>query len=200
MLELKAMIKDLPLSKKGEQETPLLGFVRMIRSQLADKARQQQILVSENHTRGHFIKIFQEDLLQQSTPKGSDYLGFGKHGARTYQEVLNMDHEYCRWIDRKTSSPLETREIFIVVKMQSVFQEPNLENNMTQERMTRRIRQLEEEKLFAKMQAAKELDKICKTPEQKVASSITVLEEQNLSLKEQVRKLTEQVLLLMTCS
>ena len=35
------------------------------------------------------------------------------------------------------------------LKMQSVFQEPNLENNMAQQRMTRRIRQLEEEKLFA---------------------------------------------------
>ena len=84
--------------------------------------------------------------------------------------------------------------------MQSVFQEPNLENNMTQDRMTRRIRQLEEETLIAKMQASKELDKRRKTPEQKVASSTAVLEEESLSLKEQVRKLTEQVQLLMTSS
>ena len=77
--------------------------------------------------------------------------------------------------------------------MQSVFQEPNLENNMTQERTARRIRQLEEEKLFADMQASKELDKRHKTPGHKEASSITVLEEENISLNEQVRKLTEQV-------
>ena len=32
--------------------------------------------------------------------------------------------------------------------MQRVPEEPNLENNMTQERLKRRIKQLEEEKLF----------------------------------------------------
>ena len=51
-------------------------------------------------------------------------------------------------------------------------------NNMIQERMTRRIRQLEEEKLFAEMQASKEHDERRKTPEQKVGSSIKVLEEE----------------------
>ena len=82
--------------------------------------------------------------------------------------------------------------------MHSVLQEPNLVNNMTQERMTRRIRQLEEEKLFAEMQASKELDQRRKTPKQKGVSSTTVSEEENSSLKEQVRKLTAQVQLLMT--
>ena len=38
--------------------------------------------------------------------------------------------------------------------MQSAFQEPNQENNMTQERMTRHLRQLEEEELLAEMQAS----------------------------------------------
>ena len=61
---------------------------------------------------------------------------------------------------------------------------------MTQERKTRRIRQLEEEKLFAEMQASKELEKRRKSPEQKVANSITVLEEENISLTEQVQLLT----------
>ena len=65
--------------------------------------------------------------------------------------------------------------------MQSALQEPNLENNMTEERRTRRIRHLEEEKRFAEMQASKELDKRSKTPEQKVASSITVLSEERTS-------------------
>ena len=57
--------------------------------------------------------------------------------------------------------------------MHSVLQEPNLVNNMTQERMTRRIRQLEEETLFAEMQASKELDQRRKTPKQKGVSSTT---------------------------
>ena len=98
--ELKGVLEDLLFSREGEQETPLLGFARMTRSQLADKARQLQIPVSETHTRGHLITMMREDLMQQSTPKGSDYLGFGKHGAKTYQEVLKMDHDDCLWIDQ----------------------------------------------------------------------------------------------------
>ena len=57
VLEPKAMIKDLLFSKEGEQDKPLLGFARTTRSQLADKVRQLQIPVSENHTTGHLIKI-----------------------------------------------------------------------------------------------------------------------------------------------
>ena len=66
--------------------------------------------------------------------------------------------------------------------------------------MTRRIKQLEEEKLFAEMQASKELDQRRKTPKQKGANSNSALEEENNALKEQVRKLTEQVQLSMASS
>ena len=65
----------------------------MNRNQLAEKARQLQIPESENHTRGQLIKTIRKDLIQQSTPNDSDYLGFGKHGAKTYQEVLHLVQE-----------------------------------------------------------------------------------------------------------
>ena len=139
-----------PFSRKEDKEKPLLGFVNMNRNQLAEKARQLQIPVSGNHTRRHLINIIREDLIQQSTPKGSDHLGFGKHGTKKYQEVLHLieqveDHQ-SHWKLKRFSSWL---------KMQNVFQETNLENNMAQERMTRRIRQL---------------DKRRKTPEQEGAT------------------------------
>ena len=38
--------------------------------------------------------------MQQSAPEGSDYLGFGKDGSKTYQEVLKLDPEYCRWVEQ----------------------------------------------------------------------------------------------------
>ena len=60
VLELKSMIKDLLFAKEGKQEKTLLGFASMTRSQLADKARQLQIPVTVNHTRGHLM----------SAPKG----------------------------------------------------------------------------------------------------------------------------------
>ena len=46
-------------------------------------------------------------------------------------------------------------------------------------------------RLFADMQAAKELEKRRKTPKEKGANSTTVLKDENLLLKEQVRKLSE---------
>ena len=120
--------------------------------------------------------------MQKSTPKGSDCWVSASMEPRRWIEQVE-DHQ-SHWKLKRFSSWL---------KMQSVFQEPNLENKKVQERMTRRIKQLEEEKLFAEMQASKEVDKRRKTPEQKGATSTTILEEENTALKEQVRELKEQV-------
>ena len=168
-----------------------------------DDHDKPHIPISENHTRVHLIKIIREDLMQQSSPKGSDYLGFGRHGARTYQEVLQLDHETLplgRSSGRISNLTVDSRGSLRGWRCRASSRNQILENNMTQERMPRRNRQLEEEKLFAEMQASKELDKRRKTPEQKGASSTTDLEEENVSLKEQVWKSTEEVQLLMTSS
>ena len=122
--------------------------------------------------------------------------------ASTEQEVPQVDRDYCNWVDQVDvpQSHWKLKRFSTWLKMQSVFQDTILENNMTQERMTRRIKQLEEEKLFAEMQASKELDQRRKTPKQNGDTSNTALEEENNALKEQVRKLTEQVQLLVTSS
>ena len=90
----------------------------MDRNQLAEKARQLQIPVSENHTRGQLIKIIREDLIQQSTPKGSDYLGFGKHGAKDVPGSSTSGLQLLQ-LDRTSggsSIPLETQEILVVAE------------------------------------------------------------------------------------
>ena len=51
VMKVKAMIKDLLLSKEDGQEQPLLGLAKMDRSELADKAGQLNIPVAESHTR-----------------------------------------------------------------------------------------------------------------------------------------------------
>ena len=134
-------------------------------SQLADNARQLQISdIRESHERT-LIKIIR-DLVQQSTLMGSDYLGFDKYGAKTHQKVLQTDRDNCKWVDQMevSLSHRKLKRFSTWLKMQSVFQEPNLENNMTQERMTRLIKQLDEEKLFAEIQESKELDQRRKQP------------------------------------
>ena len=61
-----------------------------------------------------------------------------------YQEVLQVDHEFCRWIDQveDQQSTWKLKRFSSWLKMQSASQGPNLVHSMTQERMTRRIRQL----------------------------------------------------------
>ena len=94
-MELKAMIKDMLFSDEDGQEQPLLGLAKMNRSPLADKARQVNIPIAESHTKGHSIRLKRENHMHQSAPVGSEYLEFGKHGAKTYQEVLKLDPEHC---------------------------------------------------------------------------------------------------------
>ena len=167
VLELKSMIKDLIFPKGGEQEKPLLCFAKMNRGQLAEKARQLQILVYENHTRGHLIKIIREDhcskrlrrALTTWVSASTEPRGIKKF----YSWIATAAIGSIRW---KSHDPT------------GVFQETNRENNMTQGRMTRRIKQLEEEKLFAEMQASKALDQTRKTPKQKGANPNTALEEE----------------------
>ena len=150
LMELKAMIKDLLFSEEDGHEQPLLGLAKMNRSPLADKARKLNIPTAESHTKGHSIWLKRENHMQQSTPVGSDNLEFGKHGAKTYQEVLKLDPEYCRWTDHveDQQSDWKLQRFSSWLTMQRVLQEPNLENNMTQERLTRRIKQLEAENMF----------------------------------------------------
>ena len=60
VMEMKAVIKDLFLSKEDGQEQPLLCRAKMNRSQLADKARQLNIQIADSHTRGHLIRSIRE--------------------------------------------------------------------------------------------------------------------------------------------
>ena len=118
VLELKSMIKDLLFAEGGEQEKLLLGFAKMNRSQLAEKARQLQIPVNEKHTRGHLIKII----------KGKPYAaieteGLGLPGFRQVrsQDVSRSSTDGSRLLQLGRSSgsstiPLETQEILDVAE------------------------------------------------------------------------------------
>ena len=118
VLEQKAMIKDLLLSKEEEQENPLLGVARMTRSQLADKARQLQIPVSENHTRGLLTKIFREDLDAAVKHQGLGLPGFRQAQS---QDMSRSTEDGSRILSLDPSgggsaASLETEEILIVAE------------------------------------------------------------------------------------
>ena len=190
VVELKAMIKDLLFfSKENGQEQPLVDLAKMNKSQPADNARQLKIPKTESHARGHLIRLIGRNLMQQPTPEGSDFLGFGEHGANDVKRPsggsripLGAPQDRFLAEDAECSPRAERGEQHDIGATDETHQ------------TTRR------REFFAEQQAAKELDKRRKTPEQKGSNSETALEEENLVLKEQVRELIEQVQLLMTTS
>ena len=110
-------------------------------------------------------------------------------GAKTYQGGSRILYRPSGG----SAIPLATQEVLVLAE----DAERLAVKNMTEQRTTRRLRQQEEEEeLFAELRASSELDKRRRTPKQKGTNSTTVLEEDNFSMKTQIRKLTEQVQLL----
>ena len=75
---------------------------------------------------------------------------------RPTRRFYRRTDEYCRWVEQMEDqqSQWKLKRFSSCLKLQCVYQEPNLVNNKTQERMTRRIWQLDNEKLFAEVQAS----------------------------------------------
>ena len=47
-------------------------------------------------------------ILARTTPEGGDFMGFGKHATKTYQQVKDLDESYCAWAVKEcdmTSGP-----------------------------------------------------------------------------------------------
>ena len=172
VLELKAMIKDLLSLERRGTGKPTLGS----RKDDQEPAGGQGTTATDSSIREPHERTFDQDY--KGRPCAAvKHQGLGLPGFRQAQsqDISRSTEDGSRILSLDPSgggsaAPWKLKRFSSWLKMQNVFQEPNLEHCMTQERMTRRIRQLEEEKAFAEMQASKELDKRRKTPEQKVVS------------------------------
>ena len=123
LVELKARIKDLLISKEDEQHKPLLGFAQMDKSQPAEKNTPTAVINIREHTRRQLIR---------------------KKTGRPYAVVLT---------ERLPQSGLRQARSHDVpgsfINGPRIL--PLVDPDMIQERVTRRNIQLEEDKLFAQI-------------------------------------------------
>ena len=106
VVELKAMIKDSALLERRWTRTTAPGCRQNGQESPGGQGQTAEDSDSRESHEGasdqaHKGRLTRDNRMQQSTPKGSDYLGFGKHGAKKYQQVLKLHPEYCRWTDQE---------------------------------------------------------------------------------------------------
>ena len=149
------------LERKGNRKNTLLGFARMTRSQLADKALQPQSPISENHTRGHLVNFI----------TGAFY--------------ANIDGSRILPLDRAgggSATPLATQEILVVAEDAERF--PGTES-----------RKQHDSRTYDKTHQTARVGRALRGN-----ASIERTRQKTQHARTQVRKLTEQVQLLMTSS
>ena len=118
VLKLESRIKDLLFVKGGEQEKPLLVFVKMKHESAGrKKARQLQITVRRARTTW----------------------GSASTETRRIKMFYLWIADNCNWVDQVEVpiSHWKLKRFSTWLKMQSVFQVTYLENNMTEEQMTK---------------------------------------------------------------
>ena len=88
--EMKHISKEnlFPLQETSAQKA-MKGIGSMKKEQLIAKAKEVGAHITPNMTNASIKLSVRQAILQKSTPEPTDFMGFGKHGAMTYHQVLN---------------------------------------------------------------------------------------------------------------
>ena len=87
--ELKQILKEnlFPKDETAAQKA-LKGLGTMKKAELVQKATEVGAHATANMTNASLRLLIRKAVLQKSKPEPTDYMGFGKHGALTYQQAL----------------------------------------------------------------------------------------------------------------
>ncbi|CAK0829393.1 unnamed protein product, partial [Prorocentrum cordatum] len=102
--ELKQVLKEHMFPK---DETPvqmaMKGLSSMKKSQLLAKAEEAGAHVTQGMTNPSLKLSIRKAILMKHTPEPTDYLGFGKHGAMTCQQVRSQYPSYASWCQKEAN-------------------------------------------------------------------------------------------------
>ncbi|CAK0903376.1 unnamed protein product, partial [Prorocentrum cordatum] len=102
--ELKQVLKEHMFPK---DETPvqvaMKGLSSMKKSQLLAKAEEVGAHVTQGMTNPSLKLSIRKAILMKHTPEPTDYMGFGKHGAMTYQQVRSQYPSYAAWCQKEAN-------------------------------------------------------------------------------------------------
>ena len=95
--EMQAMREILPeeklkkqmaaLNKAAEKKANLIGFLQNL-----------GLEINGNHTIDTLVSLGTQRILQDYEPTAQEHVGFGKHGALTYQELWEEHQSYVPWV------------------------------------------------------------------------------------------------------
>ncbi|CAK0871003.1 unnamed protein product, partial [Prorocentrum cordatum] len=99
--ELKQALKEhmFPVNETPVQMA-MKGLSSMKKSQLLAKAEEVGAHVTQGMTNPSLKLSIRKAILMKRTPEPTDYLGFGKHGAMTYQQVRSQYPSYAAWCQK----------------------------------------------------------------------------------------------------
>ncbi|CAK0870312.1 unnamed protein product [Prorocentrum cordatum] len=102
--ELKQVLKEHVFPK---DETPaqvaMKGLSSMKKSQLLAKAEEVGAHVTQGMANPSLKLSIRKAILMKHTPGPTDYMGFGKHGAVTYQQVQSQCPSYASWCQKEAN-------------------------------------------------------------------------------------------------
>ena len=103
--ELKQILKENMFPKdESAAQRELKGLGTMKKGQLLAKAEEVGAHTTPGMTKPSLKLAIRKAVTQKSEPEPTDILGFGKHGALTYQQVLSQYPTYAAWCKTEVSA------------------------------------------------------------------------------------------------
>ena len=103
--ELKQILKEnmFPQTETAVQRQ-MKGVHLMKKAQLLEKAEEVGAHTTPGMTNPSLKLAIRKAVTQKSEPEPTDIMGFGKHGALTYQQVLSQYPTYAAWCKTEVSA------------------------------------------------------------------------------------------------
>ena len=103
--ELKQILKEnmFPNAETAVQRE-MKGAHSMKKAQLLAKAEEVGAHTTPGMTNPSLKLAIRKAILQKNAPEPTDYMGFGKHGALTYQQVLSQHPSYATWCQTEVNA------------------------------------------------------------------------------------------------
>ncbi|CAK0792341.1 unnamed protein product, partial [Prorocentrum cordatum] len=103
--ELRHTIKETLFPKaEGDSQKALKGVNNMKKPELVQKAEEVGAHLTPNMTKAAMKLEIRKAVLMKTKPEATDIMGFGKHGALTYQQVRIQYPSYTEWATKEAST------------------------------------------------------------------------------------------------
>ncbi|CAK0885734.1 unnamed protein product [Prorocentrum cordatum] len=97
-----------------QAQTAAKGISSMRKTDLIEKATEIGARVAPNMTSASLKLAMRRAIPQETAPEPTDYMGFGKHGATTYQQVLNRRPSSAEWTKKGANAKVSWEPIRLV--------------------------------------------------------------------------------------